>query len=1257
MKRADSLFLSLAAAFVVLSALSASPLRAAVFTWNPAAATSAWDAASNWGNVSVPGSDDVAQFAAASYATASAAPDLTSPVCLGGIWNTGAGSITICGSTLTLYSSTINGNIGTGIETDAGAGSLTIDAPMTLANSQQWLLNSAEPMTVIAPVTSSYNLTQSGAGTLTLAANLNIGGTLAVGGKLIQTGGTNSVGSLALCGSGQPFVAGYSLFGGLLSVGQISGSGCWEFDIGGGTLAASGPASWPGFYLSGGAATINNGGFAVTLASPLPLSGPGTLVVNGSGTLTLNGSSSIGGDIVVDGGTVAVPGGSLLTSGNILAGNAAGGALVQTGGTVGFANSLIIANNPGSTGSYKLSGNGLLTASSSAQGNMYVGYSGTGCFSQTGGTVNLPSISAFVGGKASGSYSLSGNGVLNLGSLSLAGANSPGSVSLSQSGQINSSYLSVGGYGEAGEFAQSGGTNLVAAFVNIGGSPSASGTYSLTNGLLSTAPSGHEFLGSSSLTSYYLGFGTAAGVFQQTGGTNATGLIWIGAGSVYQFGGGSLQLGSPGGMQVMSGGTLSGGSAVTNLNVPSNSILDLSGSLVNTGNMNVSVAANSLVIVPSLATTAAFNSFSNAGLTHVLGTTLTVAAGQSLSFPGIVVDPVAVCGTLSDPAGDANGLVLAGGLTISGSGAVNVGSNGAVITSDSASAMTGGLLSGAQQNVGISGSATFTQSGGTNACSSISLGYYGTGNGTYRLNGGLVSSGAEFVCAAFGSGAFIQSGGTNSVYYLSIGQFNSANYTLNGGSLAVAFFSAGSTTSAFDFGGGTLGATLPWSSAIGMNLTGSGGNATIDTTGGWIGLSGNLSGSGGLTKVGPGLLTLGGVNTYGGGTTVAGGTLAVNGSLASAVTVAGGCVLSGTGSVNNLVHVQNNGGLTLGYGGLPATLSAGSLALDTGAVLNYLFASTASGGSGSYVNCSGAVSLGSGATVNLAAASGTLGAGTYPLIGYGTLTGSPSADLIIGSVPASLAGDSFVFSASAGTLDLTVSASAINGQWNVDGGGTWSTPANWSGGNVPGGNANDTATFGPVLTAGTANVVLDSPRSLGALGFSTTGGASYVIAGSNTLTLLAAAGIATISTSTGDHTIAAPLVLASNLAVSASTGSTLSICGAIGETVGGTSLSLSGGGTLVLSGTNTYSGGTMVQGGTLIATNSEALLDGSDLFVGSAAEFGAVAQSSGQNTVAGLSDAVSVPEPGTLALLSAALGGALLYCRRKPEVRSPPRSR
>ncbi len=143
--------------------------------------------------------------------------------------------------------------------------------------------------------------------------------------------------------------------------------------------------------------------------------------------------------------------------------------------------------------------------------------------------------------------------------------------------------------------------------------------------------------------------------------------------------------------------------------------------------------------------------------------------------------------------------------------------------------------------------------------------------GTYNLSGsGLLSAPNENI-----NGSFTQSGGTNSTGTLQVG----GTYNLSGGVLAaqsgVPTYGYDGAT-AFNFGGGTLAASAPWSSSLNMNMSGIGGPGTVDTTGGDISLSGVLSGSGGLTKVGPGTLILSASNSYLGDTMVNGGTLTID---------------------------------------------------------------------------------------------------------------------------------------------------------------------------------------------------------------------------------------------------------------------------------------------------------------------------------------------------------------------------------------------
>ena len=133
---------------------------------------------------------------------------------------------------------------------------------------------------------------------------------------------------------------------------------------------------------------------------------------------------------------------------------------------------------------------------------------------------------------------------------------------------------------------------------------------------------------------------------------------------------------------------------------------------------------------------------------------------------------------------------------------------------------------------------------------------------------------------------------------------------------------------------------------------------------------------------------------------------------------------------------------------------------------------------------------GSGVTLDLTGG-GSLALGTYHLMSYGSISGLvPSTFTIANSPPP---GEIFAVQTDPGNyLDLLISGGVINGVWATNGPGTWGGTANWTAGGVPGSGL-DTAVFGAVLTSGTAAVTLDSSRSLSSLGFSTTGGNSYVI--------------------------------------------------------------------------------------------------------------------------------------------------------------------
>ena len=100
-------------------------------------------------------------------------------------------------------------------------------------------------------------------------------------------------------------------------------------------------------------------------------------------------------------------------------------------------------------------------------------------------------------------------------------------------------------------------------------------------------------------------------------------------------------------------------------------------------------------------------------------------------------------------------------------------------------------------------------------------------------------------------------------------------------------------------------------------------------------------------------------------------------------------------------------------------------------------------------------------------------------------------------------------------------------------------------------------------------------------------------------------------------------------------------------------LILTGGGTLLLSGSNTYEGGTYVDAGTLIASNATAIPAGGSLAIGAGGTFifdpTATAAPLGGSALAA-SAVAAVPEPGTLALVAAAMVAGLGIWRRRKEL-------
>jgi|GEM_PF-3554598 len=172
-----------------------------------------------------------------------------------------------------------------------------------------------------------------------------------------------------------------------------------------------------------------------------------------------------------------------------------------------------------------------------------------------------------------------------------------------------------------------------------------------------------------------------------------------------------------------------------------------------------------------------------------------------------------------------------------------------------------------------------------------------------------------------------------------------------------------------------------------------------------------------------------------------------------------------------------------------------------------------------------------------------------------------------------------------------VAVPSVQGVWKNLSGGSVSTASNWIG-SAPL-NPTDSANFTNATTTA-ATITLNNNWVVGNIDFNNA--QSYTIAPAATASLTldngGANAISTIADLGGSHVIAAPVQLNSQLAVSvANAADTLTISGNISNrAVGGSEgITLSGGGTLLLSGSNGYSGATTVMSGVLVISSATAI--------------------------------------------------------------------
>jgi autotransporter-associated beta strand protein len=362
------------------------------------------------------------------------------------------------------------------------------------------------------------------------------------------------------------------------------------------------------------------------------------------------------------------------------------------------------------------------------------------------------------------------------------------------------------GNGGVGTFTQTGGIHS-AGSMDVGYGDGSNGTYTLGGGQLIV--SADENIGITA---------DAMGRFQQTGGTHTVNKLSIGPGGTYLLSGGTLEI--TGSFQ--NAGVVDGGNGSAMINALNAMIMDFSsGQFVNATSLTLSLPAGSLAIVrEGFDPATVFGTYSNAGLTHVLGTTLNLTSDQSFGGSATVVDRVICAGNITTN-GEIN---LNGGLSLS-SGTVQLG-QGNLITDGDWSNISGGTLAAATHYVGYAGAGTFTQTAGSHTPTHLYLGNSAGKTGTYLMSGGTLTSSSIQVVGGTGIGTFSQSGGTNKPATLLVGGApgGTGTYELSGGTLTPSNLIVGSG------GNGTFLHSGGSNSPSTLSVGGGAGNYTMNGT-------------------------------------------------------------------------------------------------------------------------------------------------------------------------------------------------------------------------------------------------------------------------------------------------------------------------------------------------------------------------------------------------------------------------------------------
>ncbi len=1155
--------------------------------------------------------------------------------------NAGTGTITISGNNAQNGWSVMNGTSLTG--------AIDVASNLTNGNSSLWTLDTTGPSTISGVLGGAAGLYKIGPAALTITSSSTYtggtaidGGTLQLGnGQSGQDGSINSThvvsdnavlaynlytpqtavsayaitgtGSVAQLGPGLLTLAasnGYSggttVSGGTLQLGNASALGSGTVAVSGGVLDLQGNSAATG-AVTLAAGSIINSGLAASLNAPSYTLQGGTVsaVLNGgpldkntAGAVLLTASNTYAGGTTVNAGTLSLGAAASLGSGNLTV-NPGGVLDVSAFGSSGytFSGGALVA---GRTASFASDINGTLNVQNAAVNVAGLGNAGTltvnGGLRLTGGSLNYVAGDEIA---VSGNLGLSGTDYvlpfseLAAGTYDLftAGSITGGTANLAIGGQFGNSPR------KSFAFNVSGGT---AVMLTVSGSPANLRWSGGANSIWDNGASQNWYNLSTSAADYFYPADNVT--FNDTPGTASN---------------------------VTISGVVEPGSVIvsnTNVNYTFSGAGSIAGptSLVKTGPGALTIA----------------NSNSYAGGTTLAGGVLNVNAPAALGSGTLTING----GTLDNTSGAAVTLaanspqIWNANVAFRGTNPLNLGNGpvalgtSPVVTVGGTGALTvGGVISGAGQSLTVAGPGTLVLGGSNtyNGPTSVTggtlvvenpsqalAGSYSTapgsllnfcyGNGTVSQSGSLtITGGGVFQKTGTGTWAmsnttFNMSGGTIDVEQGTLADSNhTTSFANNNASLYVAAAATAVITGNdwfVDALGGSGNVELNFPESHSLNVGVNNGSGTF------AGSIFEASGAEGfpltLNKYGTGTEVLTGTSNYSGGTNVNAGTLVVQN--------------TPVGSYNNNIYVA--GGSTLQYNALTPVTQLDAAFGGSGVVQKAGPGILTFGGQDGSVEWE----LNSGALLDVEG---------------GTLVGG------------SFATDNWNYNFSALKVAAGAVFNGVEANVNVDyltGAGTIASGFNGAGySSFSFGDANGSGTFSGVLTDAyaPANYVKE-------------GSGSQVLTGSNTYTGATIIDGGTLQLGTGQAGLDGSIARTSGVSDLGALVFDLAGRQTAAYAIGGLGeLVKTGGGALVLSGTNSFTGGTVVAAGTLVLENKEALADGSSLIVGNASYFMpplTPAQASAQSTAV-----TPVPEPDTLALAAAgaAVAAAYIWRRKKALIR------